>query len=100
MLPEYGTDARRMPRPARRQPWEPDVLSCTRMENPVRLLDLGRRRYAPVLELQRALHAAVAQGREPDTWLVVEHDPVITLGRNAKQAHVLLPPPPVRGGGT
>ena len=61
------------------------------MENPVRLLDLGRRRYAPVLELQRALHAAVARGREPDTWLVVEHEPVITLGRNAKEANVLLP---------
>jgi lipoate-protein ligase B len=61
------------------------------MESSVRLLDLGRRRYAPVLELQRALHAAVAQGREPDTWLVVEHEPVITLGRNAKEANVLLP---------
>ncbi len=55
-----------------------------------RLLDLGRRRYAPVLEFQRALHAAVAEGREPDTWIVVEHEPVITLGRNAKPAHILL----------
>jgi lipoate-protein ligase B len=61
------------------------------MDRPVRLLDLGRRRYAPVLELQRVLHAAVAEGREPDTWLVVEHEPVVTLGRNAKEANVLLP---------
>ena len=61
------------------------------MPGRARLLDLGRRRYAPVLELQRALHAAVAEGREPDTWLVVEHEPVITLGRNAKEANVLLP---------
>lgn len=60
------------------------------MKNRPRLLDLGRRRYAPVLELQRALHAAVAEGREPDTWIVVEHEPVITLGRNAKPGHVLL----------
>jgi lipoate-protein ligase B len=60
------------------------------MESRVRLLDLGRRRYAPVLELQRALHDAVADGREPDTWLVVEHEPVVTLGRNAKAANVLL----------
>lgn len=44
-----------------------------------------------MLALQRALHAAVAEGREPDTWLVVEHEPVITLGRNAKEANVLLP---------
>jgi lipoate-protein ligase B len=63
------------------------------MSTRARLIDLGRRRYTPVLELQRALHAAVAEGREPDTWLVVEHEPVITLGRNAKEANVLLPRP-------
>lgn len=61
------------------------------MVPPARLLDLGRRRYAPVLELQRALHAAVAEGREPDTWIVVEHEPVVTLGRNASEANLLLP---------
>ncbi len=61
------------------------------MAQRTRLLDLGRRRYGPVLDLQRAFHAAVADGREADTWLVVEHEPVITLGRNAKAANVLLP---------
>lgn len=58
-----------------------------------RLLDLGRRPYREVWALQRELHAAVAEGREPDTWLVVEHEPVITLGRNAKDANVLVPRP-------
>jgi lipoate-protein ligase B len=57
----------------------------------VRLLDLGRRPYREVWALQRELHAAVADGREPDTWLVVEHDPVITLGRRAKDENVLVP---------
>ena len=61
------------------------------MAQRARLLDLGRRRYAPVLEFQRALHAAVAEEREPETWIVVEHEPVVTLGRNAKAANVLLP---------
>ena len=56
-----------------------------------RLLDLGRRRYAPVLDLQRALHAAVVAGTEPDTWVVVEHEPVVTLGRNARESNLLLP---------
>ncbi len=56
----------------------------------VRLRDLGRRPYREVWALQRELHAAVAAGREPDTWLVVEHDPVITLGRSAKTEHLLL----------
>jgi lipoate-protein ligase B len=63
------------------------------MPSSVRLLDLGRRRYADVLGFQRALHDAVAAGRETDTWIVVEHEPVVTLGRNAKAAHVLLPLP-------
>jgi lipoyl(octanoyl) transferase len=55
-----------------------------------RLLDLGRRPYREVWALQRELHAAVAEGREPDTWIVVEHDPVITLGRRAKDENVLV----------
>jgi lipoyl(octanoyl) transferase len=54
------------------------------------LRDLGRRPYREVWALQRELHAAVAEGREPETWLVVEHEPVITLGRNAKQGNVLI----------
>jgi lipoyl(octanoyl) transferase len=54
-----------------------------------RLLDLGRRPYREVWALQRSLHAAVAEGRRPDTWLVVEHDPVITLGRKARAENVL-----------
>ena len=52
----------------------------------VALLDLGRRPYAAVWELQRSLHCAVAEGRADDTWIVVEHDPVVTLGRNARDA--------------
>lgn len=36
------------------------------------------------------MHARVARGDSPDTWIVVEHDPVVTLGRNAKRDNVLL----------
>jgi lipoyl(octanoyl) transferase len=55
----------------------------------IRLLDLGRRPYREVWALQRKLHEAIAAGSEPDTWIVVEHDPVITLGRKAKIENVL-----------
>ena len=55
-----------------------------------RLLDLGTRAYRDVWELQHRLHTAVREGREPDTWIVVEHPPVITLGRQAKRTNVLL----------
>ena len=42
--------------------------------------------------MQHTLHEAVREGREPDTWIVVEHDPVITLGRRAKRENILLSP--------
>lgn len=58
---------------------------------PARVLDLGRRPYREVWELQHSFHEAVREGREPDTWILVEHDPVITLGRQAKRENVLLP---------
>jgi lipoate-protein ligase B len=55
-----------------------------------KVLDLGVRAYREVWELQHRLHEAVRQGREPDTWIVVEHTPVITLGRAAKRDNVLM----------
>jgi lipoate-protein ligase B len=55
-----------------------------------RLLDLGLRPYRDVWELQHRLHEDVRSGRAPDTWIVVEHPPVITLGRQAKREHILL----------
>jgi len=56
----------------------------------LRILELGRRPYREVLSLQRELHARVARGEEPDTWIVVEHEPVITLGRKAKSENLLV----------
>jgi lipoate-protein ligase B len=58
----------------------------------VRLLDLGLRPYREVWELQRRVHGAVRDGREPDTWILVEHHPVVTLGRQAKRENLLLSP--------
>lgn len=55
-----------------------------------RVLDLGLRPYREVWELQHELHERVRTGLDPETWIFVEHPPVITLGRNAKNANVLL----------
>jgi len=60
------------------------------MSTAVRLLDLGVKPFREVWELQHRLHEAVREGREPDTWIVVEHTPVVTLGRQAKRENVLL----------
>jgi len=54
------------------------------------LIDVGRQRFADTWALQRELHDAVARGEERATWIVVEHEPVVTLGRNAKKEHLLL----------
>ncbi len=60
------------------------------MATQARLLDLGVRPYREVWELQHRLHEGVREGREPDTWIVVEHPPVVTLGRQAKRENVLF----------
>ena len=55
-----------------------------------RVLDLGLRPYREVWQLQHDLHGRVERGEEPETWIFVEHPPVITLGRNANSGNVLL----------
>ena len=62
------------------------------MQRELSVIELGRRDYASVLALQEETHAARIRGELPDTLLLVEHDPVITLGRAAKQEHVLATP--------
>jgi len=57
-----------------------------------RLIDLGRREYREVLALQHQLHDAVREGREPDTWIAVEHAPVVTIGRQARRENVRVAP--------
>jgi lipoyl(octanoyl) transferase len=50
---------------------------------------LGNIGYADALALQESLLEARIEQRVPDTLLLLEHRPVITLGRGAKQEHVL-----------
>jgi lipoate-protein ligase B len=57
------------------------------------VVDLGRRAYGEVLELQRAVARARISGDvDQDVLLLVEHPPVITLGRASKDAHLLADP--------
>ena len=60
---------------------------------PLRLIDLGRRRYGEVLELQRDLcRRRVAGEITDDILLLVEHGPVVTLGRGTRPSSLILPP--------
>jgi lipoyl(octanoyl) transferase len=56
----------------------------------IAVVQLGTVDYATGLRLQSELVAARKENRIPDTLVLLEHKPVITLGRNAKQHNVLL----------
>ncbi len=53
------------------------------------LLDLGRAEYGATWAAQRALAARRADDLIPDGLILVEHDPVVTLGRRGTDADVL-----------
>jgi lipoyl(octanoyl) transferase len=55
------------------------------------LMNLGVTGYHEAWELQRSLAAAVSRGAIPDTILLLEHPPTVTLGRRTDPGEVHLP---------
>jgi lipoyl(octanoyl) transferase len=53
------------------------------------LLQLGRLSYSDGLDLQRRLVEARYEGRISNTLVLLEHPPVLTLGRNSSRANIL-----------
>src|SRR5271169_3607195 len=56
------------------------------------VLNLGLVSYETALQLQRTLMELRKAGRVENTLLLLEHPPVITLGRNARLGNVLASP--------
>jgi lipoyl(octanoyl) transferase len=57
------------------------------------VVDLGLQPYADALAFQREVaRARIAGDVDDDVLLLVEHPPVVTLGRSAKSAHMLASP--------
>ncbi len=54
----------------------------------VKLLDLGRREYKEVWDLQKRLADSRASGEITDTLILVEHEHVITLGRKTSSENL------------
>ncbi len=54
------------------------------------VVDAGLVPYAQGVALQEAVHRARRAGTVPDTLLLLEHPPVITLGRGADQGNLLV----------
>ena len=58
----------------------------------ISVLHLGSIDYATALQLQQRLVALRKEGAIGDVLLLLEHPPVITLGRNAQPANILASP--------
>ncbi len=56
------------------------------------VLSLGRMPYLEAWDLQKRLHRLRVQDRIPDTLILLEHDPVITLGRQGKEENIHVAP--------
>lgn len=64
------------------------------------LVDCGTRPYGEMLDLQRSIARARISGEiDQDLLLLVEHAPVVTLGRSSKDAHLLANPDQLRARG-
>ena len=55
------------------------------------LMNLGVTPYREAWDLQRSLAAAVGQGAMPETILLLEHPPVVTLGRRTEEGELHVP---------
>jgi lipoyl(octanoyl) transferase len=55
----------------------------------INLLHLGRIHYAEAMSIQQQVIAARKQDLIGDTLLLLEHPPVLTLGRNAHRSNIL-----------
>ena len=56
------------------------------------VLNLGAVAYREAWELQRTVAGAVSQGNLLDTVLLLEHAPVVTLGRRTEPGELHIPP--------
>jgi lipoyl(octanoyl) transferase len=54
-------------------------------------MQLGQVPYLEAWELQRSVASAVSQGELPDTVLLLEHPPVVTMGRRTEPGELHIP---------
>jgi lipoyl(octanoyl) transferase len=80
----------------------PSTSTSRRSDGALLVLDWGRTEYRSALARQHKLVADRLAGRVPDTLVLTEHDPVVTLGRGSRPENVLQKTVPIveveRGG--
>ncbi|HBP66111.1 MAG TPA: lipoyl synthase [Desulfosporosinus sp.] len=57
--------------------------------HPTYLLDLGKADYKPVWQLQKKLQDLRIKGQISDSFILVEHPPTITSGKDSRLDHIL-----------
>ena len=55
------------------------------------IIDLKKMAYGKALDIQLALQQARIEGKTGDAFILVEHPPVLTMGRRGKNENVLAP---------
>jgi lipoyl(octanoyl) transferase len=75
---------------------ESGAAALSAMRSPLRVRWLGRVAYRDALDLQHRLVRARAAGLVPDQLILLEHDPVLTLGKHADASHVRATPKELR----
>jgi lipoyl(octanoyl) transferase len=61
------------------------------VSRPAQLLNLGSTPYTEAWDLQRAVAAEVLEGSRPDTVILLEHPPVVTVGRRTHEGELHVP---------
>uniref|UniRef100_A0A7C4TDR1 Octanoyltransferase n=1 Tax=candidate division WOR-3 bacterium TaxID=2052148 RepID=A0A7C4TDR1_UNCW3 len=61
------------------------------MNSILKVLDFGNKDYKEVWDIQKVLHKRRVNGEIPDTLILVEHNPVITMGKSGKEENIRVP---------
>jgi lipoyl(octanoyl) transferase len=61
------------------------------LERAIEIIRLGRVRYAQAMEMMEARVLERIAKRVPDTLYLLEHEPVLTLGRRADRTNIVVP---------
>lgn len=65
------------------------MINLQKKESELQVIDLGQAPYKEVWNLQKKLQTKLIDGVKRDCLLLVEHEPVYTLGKNADPNHLL-----------
>ncbi len=61
------------------------------MSESINVIDLGKRGYKEVWDIQKNLHQQRVKNEIPDTLILVEHNPVVTIGKSGKDTNIKVP---------